>query len=523
MDAAKVIGTTLDGRYRINRLLGQGGMGVVYEADHIGLDKKVAIKFLLDKFGEDSEVISRFHQEARTASRIGHDHIVDVLDIGQTPDGRSFMVLEYLEGSDLAGVLTHAGPMHPERAVRIIGQVLRGLSAAHDKGIIHRDMKPENVFLTRRGERDDFVKIMDFGISKIIDAHDSMVRLTKTGAVVGTPIYMAPEQARAEQSIDHRADVYAVGVMLYELLAGQPPFMANNYLELVTQHLFDTPPPLSHLRPDLPPLLEQIIMRALAKSPADRWPTAADFAAALPAPESFTGSAWDSMSTIGGSAAMSAPRPPVAPAPTTTPERAPRRRSMAPFVIIGGAVVVAGIMIALTLALVNRGGEIVAETVADPPGERAPAVVLEPSVVSLESVLEVDSRPQGARVFVDDELRGETPITVRDVRPGIHTLRIEKDGYQSVETSRELDEGDTETFFAALATEASGDRSEVTRRKPRPTAARKPAAPTAPVESKPETAPVESKPQTAPRKPETAPKKPETKPNPYLEKKPSPY
>ena len=167
-------------------------MGVVYEAEHVQLGKKVAIKLLLAKFADDPEAIARFQREALTVSQIGNPHIIDVVDIGVAPDGRSFVVLELLTGSDLGGVLTLTGPMNPQRAIAIMQQVLQGVGAAHARGIVHRDLKPDNVFLVQRGTDVDFVKILDFGISKILDAVDAKVRLTSTGTVVGTPVYMAP-------------------------------------------------------------------------------------------------------------------------------------------------------------------------------------------------------------------------------------------------------------------------------------------------------------------------------------------
>ena len=219
-----LIGQMVGGRYVLLRRIGKGGMGVVYEADHTGLGKRVAVKLLLDKYTDDPEVVARFQREARTASAIGDEHIVEVTDAGTHDDGRSYIVMELLEGASLSDALAASGPMPAARAVDIVRQVLRGLGAAHAKGIVHRDMKPENVFLVTKGDRVDFVKIMDFGISKFMMSTESKVRLTATGAVIGTPVYIAPEQAEALGEVDARVDLYAVGVMLYDLIAGHPPF-----------------------------------------------------------------------------------------------------------------------------------------------------------------------------------------------------------------------------------------------------------------------------------------------------------
>ncbi len=518
-----LIGVTLGGRYLVRARLGQGGMGVVYEADHVVLDKRVAIKFLLDKYAEDREVLRRFHQEARTASRIGHENIVDIIDIGEADDGRSYIVMEYLDGADLSRVLIETGPMHPARVVHIMRQVLRGLAAAHDKGIVHRDMKPENVFLTARGDNPDFVKIMDFGISKVIDAHDSKVRLTETGAVVGTPIYMAPEQARAEQSIDHRADVYAVGVMFYELLCGRPPFVANAYLELVTQHLFDPPTPPRVLRPQLPEVLEQVVLKALAKDPADRFESADAMAAALPNPSVLQVGMWDAMSTVSGTAPAAgkhaAARPAVGAAPTATPAR-PARRPMMPYFIVGGAVLLAGAMVTATLLL--RGGDEPATGTAAPAPPQESAVPAPsqaeaaPSVEHLESILEIDSRPQGARVLVDGTPRGQTPLTLRDVTAGKRVLRLELDGYQTLETTKKVREGFTESFFGAMA-RAGAAKPSVAHKSGR----RSPRTPKKSEPPRPPTTTKKTEPPPPPKK--TEPRPGNEKRNPYLESKPSPY
>jgi hypothetical protein len=281
--ADPMVGRTVGGRYFVRRPIGRGGMGVVYEAEHVGLDRRVALKFILDRHSGDRDALHRFHREARTAGRIGHENIIAIADVGETDDGKSYIAMEYLEGRDLGQVLRAGGGMEPSRALHIMDQVLRGLAAAHAQGIVHRDMKPENVFLVERDGATDFVKIMDFGISKVVAARDENVRLTDTGAVVGTPIYMAPEQAQGAPDLDHRVDIYAAGVMLYEMLAGRPPFAATTYPALVAQHLNDPPPPLAELRPDLPAELCAAVHRALEKDPARRWPTALAFAEGLAA------------------------------------------------------------------------------------------------------------------------------------------------------------------------------------------------------------------------------------------------
>jgi len=276
-----LIGSALAGRYLIVRRIGEGGMGAVYEAKHTVIGKRVAVKVLLEKFHTNTDLVARLLQEARLASSIGHENIVDVTDFGTTDDGRSFVVMEFLEGEPLAQLIMREAPLPVERSLRIARQVASALGAAHAKGIYHRDVKPENVYLVRRGDA-DFVKVVDFGISKAVkqggeDPAESY-RLTHTGLLLGTPLYMSPEQARGQDDLDHRVDIWALGVMLYECLTGEVPFHANNYLGIISQVLTREAPPPSRLRPELgiPEAVETVTMRAMEKDRQRRYQTMAD-------------------------------------------------------------------------------------------------------------------------------------------------------------------------------------------------------------------------------------------------------
>jgi tRNA A-37 threonylcarbamoyl transferase component Bud32 len=276
-----LVGAALAGRYLIVRRIGEGGMGAVYEAKHTVIGKRVAVKVLLEKFHSNTDFVARLLQEARLASSIGHENIVDVTDFGTTDDGRSFVVMEFLEGEPLAQLVIREAPLPVERCLRIARQVASALSAAHAKGIFHRDIKPENVYLIRRGDA-DFVKVVDFGISKAVkqggeDPAESY-RLTHTGLLLGTPLYMSPEQARGEDDLDHRVDIWALGVMLYECLTGEVPFHANNYLGIISQVLTHTAAPPSQLRPELgiAESVEAVVMRAMEKDRRRRYQTMAD-------------------------------------------------------------------------------------------------------------------------------------------------------------------------------------------------------------------------------------------------------
>jgi serine/threonine-protein kinase len=270
-----LIDQTLAGRYRILRKIGEGGMGIVYEAIHVVIEKRVALKILREDFSHRDDVVERFRQEAKSASRIGHEHIIDISDFGVTPSGAHFFVMELLHGNDLAEELEQRGPLPTRRAVGIALQCAKALGAAHAKGIVHRDMKPENIFMLQRDTGEDFVKIVDFGIAKMSDIDTPGAvpgrKLTKTGMIFGTPEYMSPEHA-AGKELDHRVDVYAMGIILYELLTGRVPFQGDTFMGILTQHMFEQVPPLRMANPSCsaPPELEQLILRAVSKNADDR-------------------------------------------------------------------------------------------------------------------------------------------------------------------------------------------------------------------------------------------------------------
>ncbi|UJR79399.1 serine/threonine-protein kinase [Sandaracinus amylolyticus] len=276
LDANDVlVGQILDDRYRILRRIGEGGMGIVYEAEHVVIEKRVALKVLRDDFSSRSEVVQRFRQEAKSASKIGNAHIVDISDFGETPAGAIYFVMELLEGEDLANVLQRDSTIPLHRAVDILSQCCVALGAAHAKGIVHRDMKPENIFLVTRDGRPDFVKIVDFGIAKMSDIETQGApgrKLTKTGMIFGTPEYMSPEQA-AGKELDHRVDVYALGVIFFEMLTGRVPFVGDTFMGILTQHMFEEPPRLTAVNPNVSvdASVEGFIDRALAKDPGHRF------------------------------------------------------------------------------------------------------------------------------------------------------------------------------------------------------------------------------------------------------------
>lgn len=286
-DEHRLVGRIIGAKYRVHSLIGEGGMGTVYEAEHLEIGRRVAIKVLNRAHTGRREAVARFHQEARAAGAIGHPNICEIYDVGRLDDGSPYLVMERLHGKTLADRINIEGALPFEDVIAVLTQVLSALVAAHDKGIIHRDVKPENIFLTERVGCAPVIKILDFGISKSADESGDL-SLTRTGMVMGTPFYMAPEQARGEH-IDHRVDIYACGVMLYEALTGRRPFIASNYNALVIQVLSAQPRDPREIRPAIPAAFVPVIYKALAKRRDDRFENATRFIKALSKVESELG------------------------------------------------------------------------------------------------------------------------------------------------------------------------------------------------------------------------------------------
>jgi hypothetical protein len=268
-DLRDLVGRTIADRYRVDELLGSGGMGAVFKGHHIGLERDVAIKVLHPSLGRDPDISERFDREARSASRLDHPNCVSVTDYGSTEDQMKFMVMQLLEGGELGRVL--GKPLPPLRAIELVLQIIRGLEHAHAQGVVHRDIKPENVFITRDHAGREVLKLVDFGIAKIMTV-DGSKRMTKVGLVFGTPAYMSPEQAAGIEA-DERADLYSVGVMMYEMLAGKAPFDSPDPVALVRMQITNDPSPLPS---DVPPVLAACVERLLAKNRVERFQSATE-------------------------------------------------------------------------------------------------------------------------------------------------------------------------------------------------------------------------------------------------------
>ena len=274
-------GQILAGKYRVERVLGQGGMGVVLAAQHIQLEERVAIKLMLDDAACNADAVARFVREARAAARLQSAHVARVSDVGTLEDGRPYMVMEYLDGSDLSQVLSASGPLAVQDAVDYLLQAAEAIAEAHSIGIVHRDLKPANLFLTRRRDRTPHVKVLDFGISKVSMTSESDHAMTRTGVMMGSPLYMSPEQMTSVRDVDARSDIWALGIILFELLTGSPPFVGETLPQVCGLVIQAEAPPASSRRADLPVEIDAIIQRCLAKNPNDRYQNVAKLALAL--------------------------------------------------------------------------------------------------------------------------------------------------------------------------------------------------------------------------------------------------
>jgi eukaryotic-like serine/threonine-protein kinase len=444
------------GNYRAISVLGEGGMGVVYLAEHPEIGRKVAIKVLHPDFARDQQVLGRFLNEARAANAIRHPNIIEILDSGMLADQTPFLVMELLEGESLAARIKRLGQLPIADICDFAYQAASALHAAHAKGIVHRDLKPDNLFIVPdpHDEGRERLKVLDFGIAKLQQHSPGDSVKTRTGTLMGTPIYMSPEQCRGVRTVDHRTDVYSLGVILYEMVVGHPPFVSEGFGDLVNMHMNVPPAPPRRLRPELPVGLESVILTMLAKAPEERYESMAALQSALrDAGEglfSVRGSSPDLTATARRTRQAAAPAPPSFTTKATTltdggvGEQVTYGRPKRGIVLIAlGVAALAGVALLVMRGRGHQGLEGARADnpaltgKADPaptPAAMVPAPIAAPTPPATVTIV-VESTPAGANVVGTDDGQslGETPLTLtRPARAPVLKLRIEKDGYVAV-------------------------------------------------------------------------------------------
>jgi eukaryotic-like serine/threonine-protein kinase len=466
------------GNYRAISLLGEGGMGAVYLAEHPAIGRRVAVKVLHKNYIRDENLLTRFLNEARAANAIRHPNIIEILDSGTIADGTPFLVMELLEGESLGTRIRRVGALPLQTAVEFCYQTASALGAAHKKGIVHRDLKPDNLFVipdTNDPERER-IKVLDFGIAKLQQNASDSVK-TRTGTLMGTPIYMSPEQCRGTKTVDHRSDIYSLGIIFFEMMCGQPPFVSEGFGELVNMHLNVAPPAPSSQNPNVSPTLDAIVLKMLAKNPDERFADMGELQAALK-------SSGGSMFVVRGSVpsspdlrSKSASQPPASTNPKlrdTTFSTGVGERVDAEGVgqKKGKGKAVGVFFVAAALAgagvFIFRDGEKIGpqHEQAATPAAPAPKVVPPPPVAPVSPVLpvlpvlpvapakptaprtvtvHVESDPSGANV-VDEASGGKlgvTPMVLKRPKGGALKLRLEKDGYTPNAHALALDDDQT--------------------------------------------------------------------------------
>jgi hypothetical protein len=441
----------LFGNYRAISLLGEGGMGAVYLAEHPGIGRRVAVKVLHKNYTRDESLLGRFLNEARAANAIRHPNIIEILDSGVLGDGTPFLVMELLEGESLGTLLRGVRSLPIPTALDFAYQTASALGAAHKKGIVHRDLKPDNLYLVPDPDEPERarIKVLDFGIAKLQQGSSGVDSVkTRTGTLMGTPLYMSPEQCRGTKAIDHRSDIYSLGVIIYEMLVGHPPFVSEGFGDLVNMHLNLAPASLRSERPEIPEALDALVLKMLSKNPDDRFADMPELQAALKIAGGtqfgFRGSSPNLGSRPPGALRTEPPNPRLGQTTFTTGtgERldVPRARGgRAKWIGAALAVVLAGggyfALSSGDKAGPARSGTASASSTpaATPPAPLPkPAAPPEPLPPAVKKVtLKLASLPSGARVVDDagDEVLGTTPLVLSRPTGGSLKVRVEKEGY----------------------------------------------------------------------------------------------
>lgn len=529
-----LIGSVIGGRFEVTSKLGAGGMGAVYRAKQQGIDRFVAIKVLLQELTTNETLIRRFTIEALAVSRLKHPNTIQIFDFGKTDGGNLYIAMELLEGETLYARHARQRRLPVRHALRIVGQVAASLAEAHGKGIIHRDLKPENIFLTRVGDDPDFVKVLDFGVAKLRDGDgDGKGTLTQAGSIFGTPRYMSPEQASA-QPVDARSDVYALGVILYELVVGHAPFVSDTPLTLLLAHVHDDVPSPSAASPDLaiPLEVEELILTLLEKAPVDRIQTAGELSEACLRLAATLPAAFDRAVDLAEAAslgvALSAPATvhvamqglpsdtvSINGSPTMV-DGAQSRSSSWMWVALLGLLISAGVGGLVWMKSTARGAAVDPSrgTPSTDASVAAPIAALSPDVVETAPAstdvsptlvrVQITTVPPGANILLvgtPGTLLGTTPLPLERVKNTKLTLRLERDGFASQDLALNFEENTTVKLVLArkVTTSAATAPKKAPKRRRKPTVKRRRAA--------------SVKKPAAPKKPAAvAPKKPAKKP-----------
>lgn len=453
-----LLGRVIDGRYRIEKQIGEGGMGVVYMATHTVLQKKLALKVLRGDSSKDADVVQRFMQEAQAATSIGHQNIIDISDFGRLPDGSVYFVMEYLDGLSLSDMIKRGGSIPMADAVHIIRQIASALDAAHARGIVHRDLKPDNIIVVNLGDDPLFVKVLDFGVAKV---GGGASKLTKTGMVFGTPHYMSPEQA-AGHSVDARTDIYALGVIMYEMFTGKVPFDADTFMGILSKHMFEPPASPSEVKGASLGALESVTLRALEKNPDQRYLSMQELIGDLD-----TVAAGGSVS-VGGRPGVSPPgnladalEPPSHLEVAAQPSGGGSKLALVAVAVLALLLVGGGVGTAVFLMTGDDEGQAMAqqsETPPPPPTEIAPdpdtapdpaasdpAGQVEPATPSAPEVatIEISSDPAGAEVLLDGVMLGNTPIRVERPSEGTREVTLRLRGHETTPVQISPQSGDS--------------------------------------------------------------------------------
>ncbi len=451
-----LINTTV-GNYRVTKLLGEGGMGAVYLGEHPVIGRKVAIKVLHTALAADKDIVARFFNEARAIHLIAHPNIVEILDFGQTPDGQPYFIMEFLTGEALSEIVSR-GPMAAPEVAHLADQMCRALSAAHAKGIVHRDLKPHNIQIIEK-DGSPFVKILDFGVAKILSAPDGSQSVkTRTGSLMGTPIYMSPEQCKGAGLLDHRTDIYSLGVLIFEMLAGRPPFMAEGIGELFAKHMLEEAPNLLDFAPQTPPAMVAAVMKSLNKELEDRFSSMEEFRKGLLGEIKVASAPGRAPAGMGKRPAVSGgPRQTVATtmspqAQSTTlssatseidDELAPPKKKTGLVVGVGVGIAAAAVV---AFVVVGKSGEAAKPPVAAMPAP-APAPVAPPAPPAKTTItVRFEASPVGSHVFrkSDGKDLGAAPLDVKLPHNGPATdYVLRKDGYKELDVTADSSEDNT--------------------------------------------------------------------------------